>query len=114
MSLTCLQVQTGDSKAVVGEGHGHQVNGVETLTDAFASVGIDDTVRFFQNGSYVSGKSQKLGAQPKGIASSGDITAIATLKSLIIMKNDAGESLARSGSSTIAMSSAKFGVLCIC
>jgi len=82
-------VQTGDSKAVVGEGHGHQVNGVETLTDAFASVGIDDTVRFFQNGSYVSGKSHKLGAQPKGIASSGDITAIATLKSLIIMKNDA-------------------------
>ena len=99
---------------MVGEGHGHQVNGVETLTDAFASVGIDDTVRFFQNGSYVSGKSHRLGAQPKGIASSGDITAIATLKSLIIMKNDAGESLARSGSSALAMSSANFGVHCIC
>jgi len=81
-------VKTGDSKSVVGEGHGFQVNGIEALTDAFATVGIDDAVRFFENGSYVAGKAKKLGAQPKGIASRGDLTAIVTLKSLILMSKD--------------------------
>jgi len=81
-------VKTGESKTVGGEGHGFQVNGVEALSNAFATVGIDDNIRFFENGLYTSGKVKKLGAQPKGIASRGDMTAIATLKSLILMDND--------------------------
>ena len=39
---------------------------------------------------YVPGKTKKLGAQPKGIASRGDLTAIVTLKSLILMNKDSG------------------------
>ena len=31
---------------MAGEGHGFQVNGIEALTDAFATVGIDDSVRY--------------------------------------------------------------------
>ena len=50
-------------------------------------------LRYFENGVYVSGKVKKLGAQPKGIASRGDFTAIATLKSLILMDNDTGSSV---------------------
>ena len=61
------------------------MNGIEVLADKFATVGIDDSVRYFESGKYISGKAHKLKSQPKGIHHSGDLTAVATLKSVLLM-----------------------------
>jgi len=84
--------KTGVSKSVGGEGHGHQVNDMEFLTDKLAaSVGIDDSLRYFDVASgqgYLSGKSHKLKSQPKSVHHSGQLTAVVTAKSLVLFHND--------------------------
>lgn len=67
-----------------------KVNGLRRIHGTkIGSVGIDDTLRYFDIGSkkYLLGESIKLNRQPKAIAHSGSVTAVVTVDSLVIFRD---------------------------
>jgi WD40 repeat protein len=76
-----------DNKDLEYKIHSGAVSGLTVLKDSqLLSVGWDDTGYYTKNGELQSGKLD-IGAQPTSISTGGSITAIATVKGLVILKD---------------------------
>jgi len=85
-------VADGSTKSYGGDGHGNQVNGLATVSSnrSVASVGLDDCLRFIDQDTLTYSSSSaplKLKSQPKGVDNQDDLTAVATLESVHLVKN---------------------------
>lgn len=83
-------VGDGTTKLVTGEGHSSQINGLKRGQGTrVASVGIDDTLRWMDQSklSYDAGDATKMKSQPRAVDTKGDLTAVATVNSIILVRN---------------------------
>ena len=83
-------VADGSTRVVQGDGHGSQVNGLTRAGGShLTTVGIDDSLKSFDQNtaSYIPGVSTKFKSQPRGLAHKGNLTAITTVNSIILVRN---------------------------
>jgi WD40 repeat protein len=77
--------ETGMSTTVEGQMHTNQVSGFATSGDIVYTVGWDDTLRLIEAPTKIFlGATQKLDAQPNGVAAIGNIVYVCTVKGLAI------------------------------
>ena len=82
----------GITRSVGGDGHGSQINGLAPVkaNKAIASVGLDDSLRFIDQDTVTYSSSVpplKLKSQPRGVHNEGELTAIASLDSVMLVKS---------------------------
>jgi WD40 repeat protein len=81
--ITRWNVATGDNDVIPGTGHSNQINGLSVQGGNIVSVGMDDSVRVTPlDGEY--GDSAAVDSPAKGVAGKGDLSIVATLKSVYI------------------------------
>jgi WD40 repeat protein len=81
------RIVPGDNKDLTYQVHGGAVSGLTILKDSqLLSVGWDDTGYFTKGGKLQTGKLD-LGAQPTDISTGSELTAIATVKGLMLIKD---------------------------
>ena len=82
-------IGSGVGSAVEGQSHSNQVTGFQTTPDRAYSVGWDDTLRIADSSvNTFLGDASKLSSQPKGIATSGSRTYVATASGVDFFSND--------------------------
>lgn len=80
--------ETGASERIGGTGHGSQVIALRASgSGSLASIGYDDNLRTVDvSGRQYSGPAISLSAQPRALEVRGDLTFVATLQSLVMMR----------------------------
>lgn len=82
-------VASGIGSAVEGQSHSNQVTGFQTTSERVYSVGWDDALRIADSSvKRFLGDAPKLSSQPKGVATSGSRTYVATASGVDFFSND--------------------------
>jgi len=86
-TVTVWNAESGRSERIKGAGHGNQVVQIKSHTTGVATIGFDDTLRSVDGAAQeYTGPAQPMTAQPRSIDIKADTTAVATLKSILLMR----------------------------
>jgi len=87
-TVTAWDSEKGSAQRVQGKGHGVQVTDINCAgTGSVFTCGFDDTVRVFEPHSLeYTDTTHSLSAQPRSMEHKGDLTIVATMKSLVLMR----------------------------
>lgn len=87
--ITYWDAKTGENDRISGVGHGNQINGMKCEGDWMYTCGIDDSVKQINvNAKSYTSVDIKLGAQPRGMDVKNDVIIAATVKEVVVIKDN--------------------------